>query len=187
MKVLGVLLAAGAGSRFRGPTHKLRADIDGRTVAEISWASMALAGLDGLAVVTGAVDLSDLLPGDAIVENHEWATGMRSSVIRALDIARTGAYDAVVIGLADQPSVPSSAWSRVARADGDIVVATYGGRRGNPVKLSSRAWTLFLESPGLPDEGARGLIASHPELVSEVACEGSPDDIDTVDDLPSPD
>ena len=45
MKVAGVLLAAGSGSRFAGPTHKLLADIGGEAVVTHAARSMENSGL----------------------------------------------------------------------------------------------------------------------------------------------
>lgn len=182
-RVLGVLLAAGAGSRFAGTTHKLLASYRDRPLLAHAWDALRDAELDGVAVVSGAVDLSGVVPQSAIVHNPAWSTGQRSSVVCAIDHARAGGYDAVVIGLADQALVPSSAWTAVGRTDGDIVVADYGGNRGNPVKLSSRVWMLFVETCTDADAGARTLIVSRPDLVRAVACEGSAADVDTLEDL----
>jgi len=183
MRTMGVLLAAGAGSRFGGDVHKLEAVIDGMPVVARSCRAMCDAGLDEVLVVQGAVDLRLFLPEVSVLFNPEWETGQRSSLLAALAEARRRGVGAVVIGLADQPFVPASAWRAVAECPSPIAVAVYAGRRGNPVRLAASTWDLLAGEDGPPDEGARSFIAHHPELVAEVACEGNPADIDTPEDL----
>ncbi|WP_419943713.1 nucleotidyltransferase family protein [Candidatus Poriferisodalis sp.] len=184
MTTAGVLLAAGSGVRFAGPQHKLLATIDGRSVVSHSLDSLREASLDAIAVVTGAVDLSAVLDpsgGDiAVIANERWQSGIASSVRCAASWAAAAGHDAIVVGLADQPFVTPQAWRAVAASDGPVAVATYGGRRGNPVRLARPVW-LLLPSGG--DEGARSLMRRTPEIVVPVACEGRPDDIDTMEDL----
>ena len=60
------------------------------------------------------------------------------------------------------------------------MVATYQGKRRNPVRIAREAFDLLPESG---DEGARVLFSSFPALVQEVECEGEPVDIDTVEEL----
>lgn len=184
MTTAAVLLAAGAGSRFDGPAHKLRALLDGRPV--LSWALDAVlaAGLDEVIVVTGAVDVDDLLPpGVRVVRNARWADGQATSVRAGVEAAAAAGHDAVVVGLGDQPFVSSEAWSAVARTVATpIAVATYAGRRRNPVRLGAAVWPLL---PVDGDEGARSVIRLRPDLVTEVPCSGDPADIDTSDDLRS--
>lgn len=180
-----VLLAAGGGRRFEGESHKLLTPFRGRPL--VAWALDAVvdAELDETIVVTGAVDLRDLVGDRAVtvLDNPRWAEGMATSLQCGVIHAADAGHDAVVVGLADQPMVAAASWRAVAAAVGDehpIAVATYGGRRGNPVALHRTIW------PRLPtegDEGARRLIAGEPGLVVEVACEGSAADVDTEEDL----
>lgn len=181
-----VLLAAGAGERFSGPTHKLLATINGTPIVSLSLAAMVEAGGEDCVVVTGAEQSQPLLDATAAVDrvvNEHWSTGQRSSVMTAIAEARRRGSSQVVIGLADQPFVGADSWRAVADADALIAVATFGGRRGNPVKLRAEVWELFENTPGDPDAGARTLMNLRPELVREVSCQGSSDDIDTREDL----
>jgi CTP:molybdopterin cytidylyltransferase MocA len=66
----------------------------------------------------------------------------------------------------------------VAAAAAPIAVATYEGRRRNPVRLGREVWPLL---PSTGDQGASVLFGDHP--VVEVACPGDPQDIDRVEDL----
>ena len=183
VRVAAVVLAAGAGSRFVSPdgTHKLLAPWRGRPV--VTWAVEAArdAGLDQTWVVSGAVALDAVIPLDVeILPNLAWASGQASSLQVAVTAARAAGVDAITVGLGDQPDIPSATWRAVAEASGPVVVATYRGRRRNPVRLADEVWDLL---PTSGDEGARVLIRLHPHLVSEVACLGHPGDIDTLEDL----
>lgn len=184
MSTAGVLLAAGGGTRFVAPQHKLLAEIGGRSVMSRSLDAMCDAGLDDVAIVCGAVDLSGVLAeaatGITVISNADWASGIATSVRRAARWAAERGHEAIVIGLADQPFVTPGAWRAVAASEAPLAVATYEERRGNPVRLASEIWPLL---PHDGDEGARTLMRRLPEIVTPVACEGHPDDIDTVEDL----
>ncbi len=182
MSRAAVILAAGAGSRFGRPGEKLRANVGRATILGAAVAPALEAGLDELVVVTGATDLSDLCPPEAtVLSNGNWKEGQATSLRAAVDWCHRQGHSAMVVGLGDMPGLTAEAWRTVAEAPGGpIVVATYRGRRGHPVRLDAEVW------PSLPlggDEGARALIARHPELVTEVACSGRPADIDTREDL----
>ena len=139
------------------------------------------AGLPCTWVVTGCVDLAAVLPpGVTVIDNPDWADGQASSLQRAVARARAADVTAVVVGLGDQPLVPGEAWRAVAASGADIAVATYDGKRRNPVRLAARVWDLL---PGSGDEGARTVMRARPDLVTEVPCPGDPVDIDTREDL----
>ncbi len=177
-----MVLAAGAGSRYGGPTHKLLAPVGGRPLVAVVVEAALGAGLDETVVVTGAVDLTDVLPPGVTVLHHPgWAAGQAGSLGVAVDHARAAGHDAVIVGLGDQPGVPTSAWRAVAAATGHpIVAADYGSGRRNPVRLHRSVWD---ELPRTGDEGARPLLLRRPELVGTVTCRGDPADVDRVEDL----
>lgn len=177
----GLVLAAGEGSRFAGPVHKLRTEFRGRPL--VRWAVDAAleAPLAAVYVVLGAEDLGDLLPPDVtIVMNHDWDRGQAWSLQAGVRTAEIDGHTVVVVGVADQPFVGAEAWRRVAEAPGSIVTAVYGARRSPPVKLDESVWPLL---PLDGDEGARQLMRRHPEMVRKVTCPGDPSDIDTLEDL----
>jgi CTP:molybdopterin cytidylyltransferase MocA len=182
LKVVAAVLAAGGGLRFGGTEPKLRATFRGKPLVRWSVDAALAAGFDDVVVVSGAVEVGDLLPEGVVVHrNVRWHEGIATSLGCATTIAGRAGADAVVVGLGDQPLVLADAWRAVAAATtAPIAVATYGGRRRNPVRLAREVWPLL---PATGDEGARVLMAERPELVVEIACPGDPVDIDTQEDL----
>lgn len=188
--VSAVLLAAGAGSRFGG--GKLLAPYRGRPLIESSLANLAEAPVDETVVVVGddAQRLREVCEpfGVRVVENPDWERGQATSV-RAGLLALGPEVRAAVVLLADQPLVGSGAVERlVAAFEGGarVAVATYDGKRRNPVLFSREVWPV-LEAELSGDEGARAVLRRYPDLVTEVPCDGvgDPADIDTAEDLRS--
>lgn len=180
-----LILAAGSGSRFAGPTPKLLARLEGRPLVTLACESALASGLAGPFVVTGSTDIDGVLPeGVLTVPNPRWHKGLASSLQAGIQAAADQGHEAVVVALADQPFIAPGAWRAVASVDTTpIAVATYAGERGHPVRLRHDIWPL------LPTEGEKGagpLMASRPELVTEVPCtSGTSADIDTAKDLSS--
>ena len=86
MKVAGLVLAAGGGSRFGRP--KAEVEVGGRRLVDLAVQACVAAGLDPVVVVLGAVWPTSLEPverqdGDSadirLVDNIDWASGMASS------------------------------------------------------------------------------------------------------------
>jgi len=181
---VAVVLAAGAGTRFGGSTHKLDALLRGRPLLAYALGAALASGVGPVLVVTSdliATARPEALPaGVQRVVNDDWRDGQSSSLRCGIAAAATAGADDVIIGLGDQPFVIAAAWRAIAATDGAIVAATYGGRRGHPVKLRRDVWHL-LATTG--DQGARTLMRLRPELVGEVPCDGSTTDVDTLEDL----
>jgi molybdenum cofactor cytidylyltransferase len=181
------VLAAGRASRM-GRAKQL-AELGGRPLLEHALAAMSAAPLDDLVVVLGAyaeevlarVDLHRARP----LLVADWEQGMGRVIAAALAALRepgAGGWGAVVIALGDQPLVGPAVVGRLVEAwrhgAGPVVSAAYHGRIGNP-KLFDGA--LVGRLGGLAgDEGARGLLARHPEWVVavEVGRLGSDLDVD---------
>lgn len=186
--ISAILLAAGAGSRFGG--GKLLAELDGRPLIEHALATLRDSPVDETVVVVGpdAEKLREVCEpfGARVVENLEWELGQSTSVLAGLRAMDGGARAAVVL-LGDQPLVGAGAVERLItafEAGARVAVATYGGKRRNPVLFSREVWPLLLEELS-GDEGARAVLRNHPDWVTEVPCDGvaDPADVDTEEDL----
>lgn len=191
--VAGLLLAAGAGRRMGGP--KALVEVDGEPLVERGIRLLLDGGCDPVVVVVGssAEQVRPLCTGARVVEAADWDTGMGASLRAGL--AALPAAVACVVALVDQPRVTAVAVQRLRAAhDAGAVaaVATYAGRRRNPVLLDRSTWP-GVTAAATGDEGARGWLWAHPQLVVEVDCTdaGAPDDLDTPKDLaavdPKPD
>ena len=106
----------------------------------------------------------------------DWERGPGAS-LRAGLAALSPEVEAAVIVLADGPLLSPAAVERVVGAwrEGLAAVgaASHGGLRGHPVCVGRGGWRR------IPDEGGRALDAAL------VPCDdvGSPEDVDTADDL----
>jgi CTP:molybdopterin cytidylyltransferase MocA len=187
--IAATVLAAGGGTRLAadGGGPKPLVELRGRPLVAYALAATAASGLSPRLLVVGHAgdDVAAVAHDDVeIVRNERWRDGISTSLHAALRRLDGRAVDGVVIGLADQPLVGAAAWQRLGAAGTDgaaIAVATYHGRRANPVFLARSVWPDALELRG--DEGARQLFGHHP--VVEVPCDGTgtPEDVDTLDDL----
>lgn len=180
--IAAVVLAAGSGSRFEGEQHKLLTPILKRPLVAWSVGHALAAGLDETIVVSGAVDLNDVIPDSVtLLDNHDWELGQASSLRVAVSWAQMVGHEAIVVGVADQPLVHPTAWTTVAESVATpIATAVFHGHRAPPTRLQSDVWGLL---PIAGDEGARGLIRQRPDLVTELECQGRAVDVDTLTDL----
>jgi CTP:molybdopterin cytidylyltransferase MocA len=170
----GVLLAAGAGTRYGMP--KVLAD-DGRWLSACVTA-LAEGGCDDVVVVLGAAVVDVPAPARAVLA-EDWETGLSASV-RAGVQAVDASY--VVLHAVDTPDVGADTVRRVlaaARSSASgLARARYGDRPGHPVVIARRHWPDLLD--GLRgDEGARPFLGGRTDVVAvDCADLGSGQDID---------
>jgi molybdenum cofactor cytidylyltransferase len=184
--IVGILLAAGAATRFGG--DKLLADLrDGQCVAELACANLRPA-VDRLVTVVrpGANDLSGRLAtvGAEVFVFEDAAQGIGASIAHA--VTRTPKADGWLIALGDMPLVGSANAIRIAdslRAGAAIAVPVARGRRGHPVGFAHRYFAELAALSG--DTGARDILAKHPADIVEVPIGDANawHDVDTSDDL----
>ncbi|HQR22344.1 MAG TPA: nucleotidyltransferase family protein [Burkholderiaceae bacterium] len=195
-RIVGVLLAAGRGTRFdpRGDRLKLlepasRGPNRGAPLAVAAARALRPAVDDLVAVVApvaerGQPALHRLLAaeGCALVVNDRSTDGQGSSI--ACGIAATAGADGWIVALADMPAVATAtAVAVVAALRGGAVTAapSYHGRRGHPVGFAATLQQELLALAG--DVGARAVLARHPPHLIEVDDPGVLFDVDTSEDL----
>ena len=180
VRIAGAVLAAGSGTRMGEPKAELV--VGGSRLLDRAVTALADGGCDPvLAVVRAGVAVA----GAIAVINPDPEQGMRSSLALAIDAAGSiDAVDAVAVLLVDLPGVSAATVAGVLAGwrPGRITAAVSAGRRGHPIVMSPALWRDAVAMAG-PDDGARALLAARPELVDEVAVDGSTDDLDTPADL----
>jgi CTP:molybdopterin cytidylyltransferase MocA len=188
VRVAGLVLAAGGGSRMGRPKALLR--LRGELLVERACRLLADGGCAPvLAVLGAAADEVPALPGVTTVRNPDWPTGMASSLRAGLAAVPTVAPGAaaVVVTLVDTPLLGPEAVRRLVAAGRDgaeAAAATYGGEQGHPVLLA-RSVLADVAEAATGDRGARPWLAAHPDRVRLVPCDGTgdPRDLDVPDDL----
>ena len=160
--VAGVLLAAGAGTRFGMP--KVLA-------AEGDWLRRAVealrdGGCDDVVVVLGPA-VVEVPAGTRAVVAADWADGMSASLRAGLGAVDDAGW--AVVHLVDLPDVPAEVVARVLRAArssaSGLARATYGGRPGHPVVIARRH-VVPLATTLSGDEGARAYLAGRDDVVA---------------------
>lgn len=175
--VVGVLLAAGLGTRFEGE-NKLLVRVEHRSsegaptnrqpIVRFAAKRLVAAPVDDAVAVLGheASRVREALePVDInTVENPDYASGQASSVACGVEWAREREADAALFALGDMPWVEPSTYRRVSgrwqKSDASIVVPEYQGTRGNPVLFDASHFDALAAVSG--DIGGRELIARNP-------------------------
>ncbi len=145
--LVGVVLAAGSGSRAGGPKG-LRHGADGVPWVVTATATLRHAGCERLLVVTGdwAAAVAALVPhGAETVECVNWNRGLSASFRSGLTaVGSDPAARAVLLTLVDLPQMPVTVAERVVTAGAvdatTLRRATVAGKPNHPVLLGRDHW-----------------------------------------------
>jgi molybdenum cofactor cytidylyltransferase len=185
--VAAAVLAAGRGARLGGRTSKPLTAFHGRPLVQWALDAATASGADPVLLVVGRqrrAVAAAAPPGVQIVRSRHWRRGIAHSLRAALAALDVTAVTAVCVGLADQPRIGPDAYRRLAAAHergATLAVATYDGRRANPVLLDRSVWPAAATLSG--DVGARALMTGTDVVEVECTGTGDPADVDTLDDL----
>ena len=180
-----VVPAAGRGSRFGGPRHKLAQPFDGATVLGATLRHAIQTQLPVIVVTTAALAPlvgQQLATRDIVVLSAgEAARGMGYTIAAGV-AERSGAPGWLVLP-GDMPLVRPGTLLSVATAleQHPVVYAQYKGRRGHPVGFAAELYSelILLDN----DDGARRVVARYPAYGQEVDDPGVLMDVDTLADL----
>ncbi len=189
-RLAAIVLAAGRSTRMGGP-NKLVAEINGRPLVRIAAEEALASQARPVIVVTGhqRERVAAALEGLDVVlaHNPDFAAGLSTSLKAGIAAVPPDA-DGAIVALGDMPQVDARLIDRLlAEFDPEkgalVVIPTIDGKRGNPVVWSRRFFSELAALEG--DVGARHLIASYPEAVTEVPLTGTAAlvDVDTPDAL----
>jgi molybdenum cofactor cytidylyltransferase len=188
--IVGVLLAAGSGSRFGG--DKLQATLDdGRMMASVALSNLAKAVDLVVAVVRPEDDVlfaSLGREGAHVCRCDRAADGMGASLacgVRA-SLVLYPAARGWIVALADMPWISAETISRVMeelKRGAALAAPIHGGKRGHPVGFAARFGGELAALAA--DEGARTLLRNNEQqmVLFDTDDAGVLRDVDTPQDL----
>ena len=165
MKIVGVVLAAGAGRRYGKP----KVLVDGWL--DIAVQALRDGGCDDIVLVLGAAEVA-APPGVVVVTAADWEDGLSASVRAGLKQADSMRADYAVLHVVDTPDVGAPVVSRVIKralaSRRGIARVHFGDRPGHPVVLARRHWPDVLANIS-GDSGAGAYLNSRDD-VEAVEC-----------------
>lgn len=190
--IAAVILASGFSRRMG--RSKLTLKIGGRTLLQRALdAVLSARGIDRCLVVLRPEDVSQVPRVESrveggrsdsrletrdsklrleVLENPLAAEGQSAGVrLGAERLAADAECEAAILSVVDQPFLGPKVFEALIegwRAEqGEILVSTYAGQRGNPVLFARRFFPELAQLEG--DVGGREVVRTHPEAVGEVA------------------
>ncbi|MDY7543520.1 nucleotidyltransferase family protein [Cryobacterium sp. 5B3] len=196
--VAGLVLAAGAGSRFGQPKALVRG-ADGvpwlvRTVGVLRAAGcspvIVVLGAEGAAAAALLAEAGPTDPTTVVAYAPDWAEGLSASLRTGLEAALRVAGDPVAVAVVpvDVPDLDAATVARVLDADAGVTPdslrqAVFGGRPGHPVLIGRTHWEpLRVQLTG--DTGARPYLLAHGVLPVECGDLTTGADVDTLPGVP---
>ena len=189
-RIVGILLAAGRGTRFGGDKLLARiasGDVAGEPVGVVALRHLRLVIPDVIAVVRDddralAAELG--ANGARIVRCANADDGMGASL--ACAVQATADAKGWLVALADMPWISSATIERVGAAvmaGAPVAAPFYRGERGHPVGFSASCYPGLAALTG--DEGAKAIVGAHRDRVVRIDVDdaGIMRDVDTPGDL----
>ncbi|WP_344181103.1 nucleotidyltransferase family protein [Kribbella lupini] len=147
-ELVGVLLAAGAGTRLGMPGGLMRA-ADGTPWVVTTVATLRAAGCGPIGVVVGAAapDVVALLAGEdvTVVPSPDWSDGLSQSVKAGFAWAEQTDAATALFHMVDRPEVGPAVLKRVAAAaepgPAALARAGFNGFAGYPVVIGRDHWS----------------------------------------------
>lgn len=193
MSTVGIVLAAGDGSRLGGRAKALL-PYRGRPLLHTVVEALSAGGCDEIVVVVGAhadAVTAACPAGVTVVRNPDWADGMSTSMRRGVDAAvgpdtAAGGPDTVALTVVDFPGITAELVRTVLTTHerGTVTLPVFGDRPGHPVVFDA-ADAIAAAQQATGDEGARSFLARNRDRVRRPDCTSlaDPGDVDTPDDL----
>lgn len=180
-----VVLAAGKGSRFKGPAHKLEQSLGDLSVLGTTLRNAIESHLPVVVVTTQALAASAaqvVAARDVVVVPQALAAlGMGHSI--AAGVAARADSPGWLLLPGDMPMVRPATLLAVAAAleHHPVAYAQHLGRQGHPVGFAAELYSELMMLSG--DEGARRIVARYPAIGVDVDDPGALLDLDTEADL----
>jgi nicotine blue oxidoreductase len=172
MRIDALILAAGSGTRMGGPKALLTLGTE--TFLARAARLLRRPGLTRVTAVLGhdaeRVARESGLSADVhVVVNRRFQEGMLTSILAGLEAAEAEGAEAVLVHPVDHPLVDAETVDAVMaalRAGATIALPSHAGRRGHPAGFARASWAALRAAPA--EEGARGVLARHPEWIQHV-------------------